>query len=417
MKYCNKTPLFLSRIGCLLLLTMCGYKQIADTEFLPQKVYIAAAVSGTVYTIDAIPVHSSNTPTEGTIFRFAVDRDENVFDIPMAVLRSGPDNNGSVDVGIAPNNDTINKLVAAGRLDATVLPAANYTLPSSVTIDDGATRGNFSIPVDFGYLMDNAPDNRYALAFDISSDDREVNRALGTLVVVVDTRIMSPVVDFSAKADLSRWNNVIFANTSSYITSSEWDFGDGTTSTETNPSHVYQESGMYDVTLTVTGLSGEKTSKTVSVTVIESHELDKSIWSILDFNTEEASGEGPVNGHATAAIDGDTGTFWHSQWQGGTPPQPHWIAVDMGKPYILVSVAAARRRDDNRGQTRCKIYTSLDGETWVDRGEFTVNPDTNDPQTFTMPVLEPARYFKYEAIESRQGFSFLGELWAYGAEE
>jgi len=416
MKYCNKILLLLSGIW-LTSLMGCGYKQIADTEFLPQSVYIAAAVSGTIYTIDAIPVHSSNTPTEGTVFRFVVDSDNNVFDIPMAVLRSGPDNNGSVNVAISPNNDTISKLVAAGRLAATVLPAANYTLPSSVTIADGATRGNFNIPVDFRYLMDNSPGNRYALAFDISSEDRAVNRALGTLVVVVDTRIMSPVVDLSAKADLNQWNRVLFTNNSSYITSSEWDFGDGSTSTEMNPSHVYDEAGMYDVTLTATGISGEESSKTIGVTVIESHELDKSLWSIHSFNTEEASGEGPVNGHATAAIDGDTATFWHSQWQGGTPPQPHWIAVDMGKPYILVSVAAARRRDDNRGQTRCKIYTSLDGETWTDRGEFTVNPDTNDPQTFSMPTLEPARYFKYEAIESRQGFSFLGELWAYGAEE
>lgn len=35
-----------------------------------------------------------------------------------------------------------------------------------------------------------------------------------------------------------------------------WDFGDGYTSTEQNPLHVYQNSGTYSVTLSVTGLSG-----------------------------------------------------------------------------------------------------------------------------------------------------------------
>jgi PKD repeat protein len=35
-----------------------------------------------------------------------------------------------------------------------------------------------------------------------------------------------------------------------------WDFGDGFTSTEPNPLHVYQNAGTYSVTLSVTGLSG-----------------------------------------------------------------------------------------------------------------------------------------------------------------
>lgn len=35
-----------------------------------------------------------------------------------------------------------------------------------------------------------------------------------------------------------------------------WDFGDGFTSTEQNPLHVYQNAGTYSVTLSVTGLSG-----------------------------------------------------------------------------------------------------------------------------------------------------------------
>jgi len=42
-----------------------------------------------------------------------------------------------------------------------------------------------------------------------------------------------------------------------------WDFGDGGTSTTPNPDHVYQNSGTYTVTLTVTGLNGVVTESKV----------------------------------------------------------------------------------------------------------------------------------------------------------
>jgi hypothetical protein len=42
-----------------------------------------------------------------------------------------------------------------------------------------------------------------------------------------------------------------------------WDFGDGMTSTERNPSHTYALPGAYTVTLTVTGLTGTSIEKKV----------------------------------------------------------------------------------------------------------------------------------------------------------
>ena len=45
---------------------------------------------------------------------------------------------------------------------------------------------------------------------------------------------------------------VQFTNTSAGdYTSSQWDFGDGATSTETNPAHTYAQAGTYTVKLTV----------------------------------------------------------------------------------------------------------------------------------------------------------------------
>ena len=54
--------------------------------------------------------------------------------------------------------------------------------------------------------------------------------------------------------------DVDFSNLSAnQIDSYSWDFGDGNTSTDENPSHVYESSGSYTVSLTATGPYGEDT--------------------------------------------------------------------------------------------------------------------------------------------------------------
>ena len=46
-----------------------------------------------------------------------------------------------------------------------------------------------------------------------------------------------------------------------------WDFGDGASSAEQSPSHVYAETGAYTVTLRVTDTAGNTLAKTLSVDV------------------------------------------------------------------------------------------------------------------------------------------------------
>ena len=54
------------------------------------------------------------------------------------------------------------------------------------------------------------------------------------------------------------------------ITAWEWDFGDGSSSTEQNPSHSYQEAGSYAVSLTVTDDNGAR-AQTAAKIVIKNH--------------------------------------------------------------------------------------------------------------------------------------------------
>lgn len=71
----------------------------------------------------------------------------------------------------------------------------------------------------------------------------------------------APQADFSAAVTTGIVpKNIVFIDHSTGdITSWFWDFGDGNTSTERNPSHTYLQSGHYTVTLTVTGPTGSNT--------------------------------------------------------------------------------------------------------------------------------------------------------------
>jgi hypothetical protein len=60
---------------------------------------------------------------------------------------------------------------------------------------------------------------------------------------------------------------VRFTNRSENYTGSSWNFGDGVTSTATNPTHIYRTIGNYTVTLTVRGPGGEgSASRVITVT-------------------------------------------------------------------------------------------------------------------------------------------------------
>jgi len=76
-----------------------------------------------------------------------------------------------------------------------------------------------------------------------------------------------PKCDFEFESyDLNAPCGVNFTNLSTNFDDSYWDFGDGYTSIEDNPSHVYKYAGAYTATLTVKNSGGEtETKKTIKV--------------------------------------------------------------------------------------------------------------------------------------------------------
>jgi hypothetical protein len=84
-------------------------------------------------------------------------------------------------------------------------------------------------------------------------------------------------IDFSSDQSTDLENNII---------SYHWDFGDGTTSTETNPSHTYADKGMYKIVLTVTDEHG-KTDTDEGVAFVDLWEAG-NFWKYdISFETDD----------------------------------------------------------------------------------------------------------------------------------
>jgi PKD repeat protein len=79
-----------------------------------------------------------------------------------------------------------------------------------------------------------------------------------------------PTASFTTEPDppeVEPGETITFTNASEYAESYVWDFGDGSTSTVTDPTHPYTADGIYTVQLTATGFNGETDSYSTAVTV------------------------------------------------------------------------------------------------------------------------------------------------------
>lgn len=79
-----------------------------------------------------------------------------------------------------------------------------------------------------------------------------------------------------------------FENTSAYngLASYYWDFGDGTSSLETNPTHLFLESGEYNVCLTITTSFGCTNTECMNLNVVEVEENDR-VWRVFPNPTSD----------------------------------------------------------------------------------------------------------------------------------
>lgn len=133
-------------------------------------------------------------------------------------------------------------------------------------------------------------------------------------------------------------------------------------------------------------VSGNPWSSVAEFNVLDSSgaPLSRTGWTAVA-DSQETQGE---NGAAGNAIDGNTATIWHTQWQAASPAHPHWLVVDLGGNYTIGGFRYLPRQDMANGRiANYKFYLSTDGVNWgnaVTQGTF---PSTTAEQTVTLNAL------------------------------
>jgi len=141
-------------------------------------------------------------------------------------------------------------------------------------------------------------------------------KADGVLIDDFEITTSNPTADFISSSEglLYPGNEVAFEYISAGATAFEWDFGDGNTSSLENPTHIYEEGGIYDVSLTITSPNGTDTKiKEKLIKVIASRQIPYTIedggnleTENEDFSILNISGSGFSLGKSS--IEGKAGT-------------------------------------------------------------------------------------------------------------
>lgn len=160
---------------------------------------------------------------------------------------------------------------ASYTIDAYSDPTAGFEVPNSIycvgdaitmtnTSSVNVTEYNWSFPGADTETSDDAEPTitysntgTYDISLTVSNPVGEDETALTEVITIIDV----PSAGFIANGIQLEYS---FENTSEGADNCVWDFGDGTTSTDVNPTHTYLTEGEFTVSLTCSNMCGETTS-------------------------------------------------------------------------------------------------------------------------------------------------------------
>lgn len=139
--------------------------------------------------------------------------------------------------------------------DSTICRGSTIVIPANASGGDGVYAYNWNNGLSSGQSITITPTQDTTLSVIVSDNCGTPNATASVNILLID----APVVDFGYAPDAGcEPLTVTFTDSSQTIANSAWlwSFGGGLFSTQQNPVHVYQESGLYDVTLKVTNPFG-----------------------------------------------------------------------------------------------------------------------------------------------------------------
>ncbi|MDA9333390.1 PKD domain-containing protein, partial [Saprospiraceae bacterium] len=154
-------------------------------------------------------------------------------------------------------------IASSTNVNLTITFFDGFTGASAFEIYEDCNGNIFNIDVDGDDPCNIPPNGTYTYA--CVEPGTELIIAVGSLdgsegafqIQVSEEEIDDPTSDFTFTVDAGV---VTFTNQSSNADTYNWDFGDGNTSTESDPIHTYTSEGTYNVTLTATNDCGIATS-------------------------------------------------------------------------------------------------------------------------------------------------------------
>ncbi|WP_169305637.1 BT_3987 domain-containing protein [Sphingobacterium alkalisoli] len=146
---------------------------------------------------------------------------------------------------------------------------------------------------------------------------------------------------------------------------------------------------------------------TASLNLADFDDFDRSNWTISDMSSEEETGEGPNNGRAIFVLDDDFSSFWHTRWNGGNAPPPHYLAVDMGELKTLRGISIVGRPGSNSGRPEVilvEVRTQPD-EEWTVVGNVSFS-NVSDIQRQFFNTSYDARQVKITIVKNFNNMPF-----------
>lgn len=208
---------------------------------------------------------------------------------------------GTNSDGVPPSQPidqvTVDIPAGTGRIDLNLIvpSAGNYNVGTNDNVDLFRNDGGANYPYTLAGVMtinsssaNTSPTGYYYYLYDI--EVREIPCVSTPVNVTV-----SPVTANFSYTDNN--GTVTFIDLSSNATSWFWDFGDGSTSTAQNPTHVYAQSNNYTVTLVVNGQTSCSATESVSAVVGIDELSGSEIGMLLTPN--------PTKGNTTLQLSGN----------------------------------------------------------------------------------------------------------------
>ena len=274
--------------------------------------------------------------------------------------------NGSNPVSVSGPSVTMTGLSASTSYTFTVSAydaASNESAPGSgINVTTQASADTQAPSVPTGLASSNVTSSSVVLNWNASNDN------VGVTGYYVYTNGSNPV----SASGTSKTISGLSASTSYTFTVSAYDAA-------TNES-------AQSSSISVTTLSGGGTPGL----------LNQSQFSIHWVDSEETVSE---NSPASNAIDGNAGTYWHSQYNGGNDPKPNEIQIDLGGTYTVSELRYLPRNHTNARILSYVIFVSSNGTNWTQVATGTWASNTSE-KTATFSAQSNVSYIALRDVGS-----------------